>query len=58
MVVGDIEVDRFFTGCREMTRLDNRLGVDGEEQGMPVRLCDGPIGSWEEQWPLLSHYDA
>jgi hypothetical protein len=58
VVVGDIEADRFFTGCREAARLDNHVGVDGEEQGLPVRVCDGPIGSWKQQWPELSHYDA
>ncbi|MFI2708361.1 glycosyltransferase family 39 protein, partial [Nocardioides sp. CER28] len=58
VVVGDIEADRYFTGCRVMARLDNHLDVDGEEQGLPVRLCAGPIGSWAEQWPRLVHYDA
>jgi hypothetical protein len=58
VVVGDIEADRYFTGCRVMARLDNHLDVDAEEQGLPVRVCTGPIGSWREQWPRLSHYDA
>jgi hypothetical protein len=58
VVVGDIDADRFFTGCRVAVRLHNRVGIDGEEQGLPVRVCDGPIGSWRDQWPLLSHYDA
>jgi len=58
VVVGDLAVDRFFTGCRLATRLDNHLDLDAEEQGQPVHVCDGPIGSWREQWPRLSHYDA
>lgn len=58
VVIGDIDADRFFTGCREAARLDNHVDIDGEEQGLPVRVCDGPIGSWRQQWPLLSHYDA
>lgn len=58
VVVGDLPAERFFTGCKEMTRLDNHHDVDAEEQGLPVRLCDRPIGSWRRQWPRLSHYDA
>jgi hypothetical protein len=58
VVVGGLAVDRFFTGCRLATRLDNHLDLDAEEQGAPVHVCDGPIGSWRQQWPRLSHYDA
>lgn len=58
VVVGGLGVDRFFTGCRVAGRLDNHLGLDAEEQGQPVWRCDGPIGSWREQWPRLVHYDA
>jgi hypothetical protein len=58
VVVGDLDAERYFTGCRTATRLDDRLDVDAEEQGLPVRVCDGPIGSWAEQWPRLVHYDA
>jgi len=58
VVVGDLDVESFFSGCRDAARLDNHLDLDAEEQGLPVRVCRAPIGSWEQQWPLLSHYDA
>ncbi|SFC14149.1 Dolichyl-phosphate-mannose-protein mannosyltransferase [Nocardioides terrae] len=58
VVVGDLDAERFFTGCREVARLDNHHDLDAEEQGAPVRVCDDPDGSWAEQWPRLSHYDA
>jgi hypothetical protein len=58
VVVGDLPAEQFFTGCRTVLRLDNHLDLDAEEQGLPVRVCDGPIGSWRQQWPRLSHYDA
>jgi hypothetical protein len=47
-----------FTGCRTAGRIDNGLGVDNEEQGTTVWLCDGPRGGWQNAWPDLEHLDA
>ena len=47
-----------FTGCREVARLTSDVEIDNDEQGRPVFVCDGPIGSWSERWDELSHYDA
>jgi 4-amino-4-deoxy-L-arabinose transferase-like glycosyltransferase len=43
-------------GCRRAATL--RTGVDNEEDGNGVWVCDGPAGSWAQAWPHIRHYDA
>lgn len=38
-------------GCRVMARVDS--GVENQEDGVPVSLCDGPRGTWSVAWPAL-----
>jgi hypothetical protein len=47
-----------FTGCERAATLHNDLGLDNEEQGHGVWVCDAPVGSWAQRWDELSHYDA
>ncbi len=50
----DAEAAELFTGCRLLGTVDNGLGLDNDEQGATVRLCDGPVGgSWAAIWPLI-----
>lgn len=58
VVVGWADPEADFTGCRRTATLSNSVGADNEEQGMPVWVCDGPVGTWAEAWPGLSHLDA
>ncbi len=44
------------TGCRRAATL--QTGVDNEEDGNGVWVCDGPPGSWAQAWPHLRHLDA
>ncbi len=37
------EVRRLFARCRVEAQLDNGVGVDNEEQGLPVAVCTGPV---------------
>lgn len=46
-----------FDACRTVDRLDNGVGVENEEQGMPVAVCSGPRAPWSELWPRLRHLD-
>jgi Dolichyl-phosphate-mannose-protein mannosyltransferase len=46
----------FFAGCRRLGRIDNGVGLDNDEQGLPLLLCR-PTGSWSALWPHLTHYD-
>jgi 4-amino-4-deoxy-L-arabinose transferase-like glycosyltransferase len=50
-------IRRMFRDCRTHTHLQNGVGVDNEEQGEPVALCQGPRHSWETMWPRLRHLD-
>jgi hypothetical protein len=45
-----------FTGCRWLAVLDNGVGLDNDEQGLPVMLCR-PSSSWAVLWPALRHYN-
>ena len=47
-----------FRGCRIVSRYDNGLGIDQEEQGAPIGVCSGPRASWSREWPRLHHLDA
>ena len=47
----------FWQDCTQAATLDNRLGVENEEQGTPVWVCRGPRRSWAEMWPELRHND-
>ena len=39
-----------FTGCERAATLHNDVGIDNEEEGHGVWVCDGPIGSWSARW--------
>jgi hypothetical protein len=43
-------------GCSKAATL--RTGVDNEEDGNGVWVCDGPAGSWAQAWQRLRHLDA
>jgi hypothetical protein len=58
VVVYPVDPSDDFTGCERAATLHNDLDLDNEEQGQGVWVCDGPVGSWSEAWPRLSHYDA
>ena len=58
VVVGYRDPTIDFTGCRRAGTLRNDVGIDNEEEGGPVWVCDGPNGSWSARWHELSHYDA
>ncbi len=48
---------RYFTGCRVTGRVDNGYGLDNDEQGAVLQVCDGPAGGWTAVWPSLIHFD-
>jgi 4-amino-4-deoxy-L-arabinose transferase-like glycosyltransferase len=45
-----------FTGCTTLAHIDNGVGLDNDEQGLPVMLCH-PSAAWATLWPQLRHYD-
>ena len=44
-----------FSGCRRLARVDDGVGLDNDEQGLPVLLCR-TTASWRSLWPALRHY--
>jgi hypothetical protein len=45
-----------FASCATVGHLDNGVGVDNEEQGLPIRVCRGPRGAWRDLWPSFQHF--
>lgn len=56
--VGELDdVRELFDSCTVRDRLDNGVGVDNEEQDVPVAVCRGPVAPWGQLWPRLAHLD-
>jgi 4-amino-4-deoxy-L-arabinose transferase-like glycosyltransferase len=45
-----------FADVRLVTRLDNHLGLDDDEQGVPVWVCTGMKQPWPAAWRMLRNY--
>jgi 4-amino-4-deoxy-L-arabinose transferase-like glycosyltransferase len=50
------EAQPYFTGCRTLATVNDHVGLNNEEQGLPVMFCR-PTASWQALWPRLRHYD-
>jgi hypothetical protein len=50
-------VSDLFGSCTVRARLDNGVGVDNEEQGLPIAVCNDPVVPWHELWPRFRHLD-
>ena len=46
---------RLFGACQQQATLDNGLGLDTEEQGVPVWVCGPPPRPWSETWVDVRH---
>lgn len=44
-----------FERCDLVDALASGVGVDNEEEGVPVSICTGRQRSWAELWPTLRH---
>ena len=51
----DSERGRLFGSCQQLATLDNGLGLDTEEQGMPVWVCGQPARPWADTWDDVRH---
>jgi 4-amino-4-deoxy-L-arabinose transferase-like glycosyltransferase len=45
-----------FTGCQVLAHIDNGVGLNNQEQGLPLLLCQ-ISRPWRALWPSLTHYD-
>jgi Dolichyl-phosphate-mannose-protein mannosyltransferase len=60
VVVGyadDTERARLFGACQQRATLDNGLGLDTQEQGVPVWVCGQPPRPWSQTWDDVRHLD-
>ena len=44
-----------FRGCTVRARVGNAAGIDNDERGSPITVCDGPRAPWSRAWPALEH---
>jgi 4-amino-4-deoxy-L-arabinose transferase-like glycosyltransferase len=59
LVIGFNDADDaapYFDQCRDVGQVNNGVGLDNDEQGLPLLLCR-PTASWTTLWPELRHYD-
>lgn len=45
-----------FARCTILGRVNDHVGLDNQEQGLPVMLCQ-ITAPWKRLWPHLRHYD-
>jgi Dolichyl-phosphate-mannose-protein mannosyltransferase len=45
-----------FVSCRKLATIDDRVGLDNDEQGLPLLLCR-VSEPWSELWPRLTHFN-
>jgi 4-amino-4-deoxy-L-arabinose transferase-like glycosyltransferase len=55
VVVGYTYPSEWFDGCIAEGEIESPHGIDNEEDGAPLWLCDAPTRPWKEMWPLLRH---
>jgi 4-amino-4-deoxy-L-arabinose transferase-like glycosyltransferase len=46
---------RLFGSCQQQATLDNGLGLDTQEQGVPVWVCGAPPRAWADSWDDIRH---
>jgi len=46
----------YFDRCRTLATVNNGVGLNNQEQGLPIMLCH-PTSPWATLWPRLTHYD-
>jgi len=46
----------YFDRCHTLATVDNGVGLNNDEQGLPVMLCH-LTSPWTKLWPRLTHYD-
>ncbi|MDN4171459.1 glycosyltransferase family 39 protein [Nocardioides sp. SOB77] len=47
------DLERWCGSVAEVTRVDNGLDLDNDEQGRAVLVCRHPVGGWSAVWPRL-----
>jgi hypothetical protein len=53
---GAADAAPYFHGCRTLDTVDDGVGLDNDEQGMPLLLCR-TASTWTAIWPHLVHFN-
>jgi Dolichyl-phosphate-mannose-protein mannosyltransferase len=53
---GPADAAPHFDKCAHLATIDNHVGLNNDEQGLPLLLCQ-PTNSWVELWPKLQHFN-
>jgi Dolichyl-phosphate-mannose-protein mannosyltransferase len=53
---GPADAAPYFHHCQTLATINNGVGLDNNQQGLPVQLCQ-PTGTWATLWPHLVHYN-
>ncbi|WP_330334462.1 glycosyltransferase family 39 protein [Streptomyces sp. NBC_00536] len=53
---GQHRLERPFTHCRTVGRIDNGHGIGNQEQNAELVLCDGAHQRWSVLWPSVREY--
>lgn len=51
------ELQAQFTEVRQLATIDNGVGLDNDEQGTPVWLCQHPRAPWSTLWSHFRHIE-
>jgi hypothetical protein len=46
----------YFEQCRTHATVNDGVGLNNQEQGLPIMLCR-TASRWSTLWPQLRHYD-
>ncbi|MEZ0066800.1 hypothetical protein ABIA32_002813 [Streptacidiphilus sp. MAP12-20] len=49
-------LDRYWSSCVVIARIDNGVGVANQEQRRTVQVCTGQREPWEQIWPAMLRY--
>jgi hypothetical protein len=53
---GPTDAAPYFADCTTLATVNNGVGLDNDEQGVPVMLCR-PTEPWPALWPKVRHYN-
>jgi hypothetical protein len=53
---GPTDAAPYFRNCRTLATINNGVGLNNSQQGLPVQLCR-PAAAWATIWPNLVHYN-
>ena len=53
---GPTDAAPYFRTCRTLATINNGVGLNNSQQGLPVQLCR-PAATWATIWPHLVHYN-